>query len=141
MSLVHLTLIVLLSAVFAAAASLLAIALEGAPVFADPARLELALTVALPLLYFPFVVLLAWPICRALHIWPMRWRLPPCPHCRSPRESYLLEVVDWPRTELSCPQCGGRLELWLQRAAGAAGADLPRFRLRWPEFLGLWRRA
>jgi hypothetical protein len=43
---------------------------------------------------------------------------------------------------LACDACGEQLELWLTRTppVGLVSATVPVFKLRWPEFLGIWQK-
>ena len=92
---------------------------------------------------------LYWPICRLLGIPPLLIFAPACPHCgKQPGgwwcvERHMAQKGRTPeRVVLACGLCEGRVELWLRRcvASSAVTASLPSYRLRWPEFLGIWRR-
>jgi hypothetical protein len=92
---------------------------------------------------------MAWPECRVLGVPPLFISSGPCPHCglRPPgwrvihqQMSRAGRMPDY--VELACGLCGGKLILWLRLRAPsiAASAALPTFCLRWPPFLGLWKR-
>ena len=90
-----------------------------------------------------------WPICRLLGIPPLFIFAPACPHCHKKPGGWWCVERQMPmkgrtpeRVVLACGLCEGRVELWLRRsvAMGAVSGSLPSYRLRWPEFLGIWRR-
>ena len=92
-------------------------------------------------LAFIVTLLLAWPVARFFRLRPLIVFAGPCPGCR-------IRPLGWWATELSperlllaCGACGERLELWLTRKppADLVSATVRTYRLRWPEFLGIWR--
>jgi hypothetical protein len=98
---------------------------------------------------FSISIVLAWPVCRVLGIPPLFIFAGPCPHCaRRPRvwgviHRQMPRVGRMPdNVELACGLCRGKLILWLRLSAPSkiGCATTPNFCLRWPPFLGLWRR-
>ncbi|GMV95224.1 MAG: hypothetical protein AMXMBFR82_50020 [Candidatus Hydrogenedentota bacterium] len=90
-----------------------------------------------------------WQICRRLNVPPLFVFAPACPHCgERPSgwkliDAYVPETARFPeRLILACGQCSEKVELWLQRRVDpeARAQAFPSYRLRWPEFLGIWSR-
>ncbi len=83
---------------------------------------------------------LAWPIYRHFHFRPLCF--PVCPSCRRMPDAYGLADARWPRAVLICSNCEVPLEIWMTRTLHTRDVSLnmPTFCLRWPEFIGLWRR-
>jgi hypothetical protein len=86
-------------------------------------------------------VLLAWPVARLLGVGPLMFLSGPCPNCgMRPRAWGVLEK-DAKHLRLTCSNCSQPVELWYSRTIPDAPSDsLPRYRLHWPKFLGLWKR-
>lgn len=82
------------------------------------------------------VVLLAPLIYRRFHFRPLF--LPKCPHCRKRPEGYWIAESCWPREIVVCQACSGQTELWYQPGERTDFAGLPRLRLCWPWFVGIW---
>jgi hypothetical protein len=96
---------------------------------------------AMPAAMF-IALLLAWPVSRFLGLSPLMILAGPCPGCRSRPPGWWGTKSGRARLTLICGACGERVELWLTRRP-PAGQVLEAghvFRLRWPEFLGLWYR-
>ena len=103
-------------------------------------------TFILGLVLFSLVFLIgcaiAWPIWQRLGFGPLFVRSGPCPYCQERPAKWLIRAQSKDRAALSCGQCGGQLELWLMRRPPMEHVSkvVPSFALRWPQFLGLWRR-
>jgi hypothetical protein len=90
----------------------------------------------------------SWWLCRLFRVSPLMIFAPSCPHCHEhPPGWWCLEehppsgsrMVD--RLELACDLCKGKVELHLRRPqAAAVSSEFPSYRVRWPQFLGIWRR-
>jgi hypothetical protein len=99
---------------------------------------ELLTAVAMLVLPLLMVLLLSWPVYRLLHLRPLI--LPKCPSCGL-RHNYHVPSEAWPVAVLVCPHCGEPFRIVLTgRPDIAVTPDLPTLGLRWPAFLGLWRR-
>src|SRR5262245_5674126 len=100
----------------------------------------------LELLTMPAALLLAlvvaWPISRLFHISPLMIFSGPCPGCRTRPPGWWRVESHGKRLTIACATCGQRVDLWLTRKpeTGAASGTSCVFTLRWPEFLGIWRR-
>jgi hypothetical protein len=114
----------------------------------DPGR-EKVLVPAVGLVLWFAGLPLYWPICKRLGIPPLLIFAPGCPHCHARPGGWWCVERQMPkkgrspeRVILACGLCEKRVELWLRRrvAAGAITGSRPAYRLRWPEFLGIWRR-
>jgi len=92
-------------------------------------------------LSFLIALLLAWPVSRLLRLSPLMIFAGPCPGCKTrPSGWWSTTESDKVRLVLVCGACGERSELWLTRKPPAdrhAKANHT-FRLRWPQFLGVW---
>ena len=93
----------------------------------------------LPIAVFA-ALLLAWPLSRLFRMSPLMVFSGPCPGCQARPPGWWAAEAESRRVVLVCGTCRERVELWLTRrppvnAVPAAGHT---FRLRWPEFLGMW---
>jgi hypothetical protein len=96
--------------------------------------------IAFPGAFF-VMLLLAWPISRLFRMTPLMIFAGPCPGCRRRPPGWWATEIEGKKLLLSCGTCGKELELWLTRTppVGLVSATVPVFKLRWPEFLGIWR--
>src|SRR5262245_14891284 len=143
MSLLHLLLLVALIALFSWAAVAALTALPAAMALLESGgSLAVATAVLLPLLVAFLSVIAAWPIASAIHLTPLRLWTPRCPQCGSSAREYRVIERSWPSLRLACPNCSGELVLHLlpARKAPTTSIEVPSYALRWPQFLGLWRR-
>ena len=88
-------------------------------------------------------IVLAWPLARRLGMSPLMVLAGPCPGCKQrPPGWWASRSGETERLQLVCGHCGSDLELWLTRQPPLerVAKDRPAFRLRWPEFLGIWKR-
>ena len=84
---------------------------------------------------------LAWPIARLFGMTPMMTLAGPCPNCKTRPSGWWGSKPESNRLRLICGKCGTDVDLWLRRPTSQpAVAARPTYRLRWPEFLGMWRR-
>jgi hypothetical protein len=90
------------------------------------------------LLHVLLLAVLAWPVFRLLSLRPLI--LPACPSCGKPHADYRIPREAWPEPVITCVHCGARLRLVLSAAALRQPSTLPTLALRWPGFLGIWRR-
>ncbi len=83
---------------------------------------------------------LTWPIYKRFHFRPLCF--PVCPNCRRMPDAYGLAYARWPRAVIVCTICEAPLEVWMTRILDVenASTEMPSFSLRWPEFIGIWRR-
>ncbi len=90
-----------------------------------------------------------WWIFRFFGIPPLFIFAPACPHCHKKPGGWWTVDRQMPkkgrmpeRITLACGLCHGKVELWLRRRvpANSVTPAWPSYRLRWPEFLGIWRR-
>lgn len=83
-------------------------------------------------------VVIASFIYRRMLFWPLLF--PVCPHCRKQPRSFEATGA-WPTFTMSCGSCNGQTELRMH-AVNDADADhqLPCLQLRWPYFLGWYKR-
>src|SRR5690349_13298140 len=90
---------------------------------------------------FVVTLLLVWPVARFFRLRPLMMFAGPCPGCRIRPHGWWARELSPERLLLACGACGERLELWLTRRppADLMSATVRTYRLRWPEFLGLWR--
>lgn len=85
------------------------------------------------------VLLVAPRIYRALHFFPLFF--PRCPHCRCRPEAYGVVQHEWPRAVLCCCRCEQFHEIrFVYPERLPVASDFPVLVLRWPWFLGWWRR-
>ena len=89
------------------------------------------------------VIFLSWPVYRVLHLRPLI--LPICPRCGKRHTNYHVPAAAWPDAVLVCVHCEAPLRLLLTRKAPPnpptdIPTDIPTVNLRWPEFLGMWRK-
>jgi hypothetical protein len=82
--------------------------------------------------------LLAWPVFRLLSLRPLI--LPRCPHCGNRHGNYHVPREAWPAAVLLCVHCDKPLCLLLSAGARSIHPEVPAVTLRWPGFLGLWKR-
>ncbi len=73
--------------------------------------------------------------------WLPLW-VPVCPYCRRRPKEYHIVAGEWPAFILECGTCELPLKVWMCRASRVSDYDggLPSLCLRWPEFVGLWKR-
>jgi len=96
----------------------------------------IAATVASALLV-PLV--LGWPLFKLLSLRPLI--LPMCSSCGRRHGNYHLSRDAWPVAVILCAHCSKPLRLVLNgKAVPLEPPGLPTVTLRWPGFLGLWRR-
>jgi hypothetical protein len=85
------------------------------------------------------LVLFGWPIFRLLSLRPLT--LPYCPHCGNRHANYHVPPDAWPYAVIVCIHCGQPLRLILSTSRRViTPSPLATVALRWPGFLGLWRR-
>ena len=84
---------------------------------------------------------LAWPISRLFRLSPLMIFAGPCPGCRTRPAGWWGTQSGRKTLLLVCGACGERVELWLTRrpSLDLVPASARIFRLRWPEFLGIWQ--
>ena len=84
---------------------------------------------------------LAWPISRLFRLSPLMIFAGPCPGCRTRPPGWWGTESGREKLLLVCGACGERVELWLTRRPPThlVSAEARTFRLRWPEFLGIWQ--
>jgi hypothetical protein len=101
-----------------------------------------AITLILVGAFLSAVLSLSWYVCSLLRIQPMSLSIPPCDRCGRKPPSYKFIERNWPRHVLVCSHCSSKLEVWfcLRIPETSVPSDISCFRLRWPQFLGLWRR-
>ena len=87
-------------------------------------------------------VLLAGPIARLFRLSPLMILAGPCPRCGMRPAGWWYDDRRTGALHLQCGNCGQPVDLWAWRrpAAGEIAPDTPSFVLRWPTFLGFWRR-
>jgi hypothetical protein len=87
-------------------------------------------------------VVLAWPIARRFGMSPLMIFSGPCPNCSRRRLGWWIVATEVDRLHLRCGQCGTEVDLWLTRPPSTQliATTRPAYRLRWPAFLGVWRR-
>lgn len=91
---------------------------------------------------FPVAVWVAWPVSRVLRMSPLMIFSGPCPRCKTRPPGWWAQSSFGRKVVLTCGECGEQLELWLTRKPpiDLVSTTVPAFRLRWPEFLGVWCR-
>lgn len=87
-------------------------------------------------------IVLAWPIARRFGMGPLMIFSGPCPNCKKRPSGWWSVATEADCLRLACGQCGTELELWLTRSPSTelVATTRPAYRLRWPEFVGVWRR-
>jgi hypothetical protein len=87
-------------------------------------------------------VIFAWPISRFLRLTPLMVFAGPCPGCRTRPPGWWHFGTTSDPMLLACGRCGTEVDLWLTRRprGHATSHGRPAYRLRWPEFLGIWTR-
>lgn len=92
-------------------------------------------------LAFVIALHLAWPIARALNISPLMIFSGPCPSCQMRPPGWWASQSNKQHVLLVCGRCGERVELSLTRNPPPDFVQTAKhsFRLRWPEFLGIWQ--
>jgi hypothetical protein len=87
-------------------------------------------------------IVVAWPFARLLRIPPMFVFSGPCPACKRRPAGWWKHGTDAGEWQLACGECGERVTLWVAppRRADAISKDVPTYVLKWPRFLGVWRR-
>jgi hypothetical protein len=103
-------------------------------------------TSAARLLLFPAIafitVVLAWPIARCFRMTPLMIFSGPCPNCKQQPPGWGGHAAEPDRLLLLCVKCGTEFDLWLtcRPPMERVTTTRPACRLRWPEFLGVWKR-
>jgi hypothetical protein len=84
----------------------------------------------------------AWPVARRLGIPPLMVFAGPCPGCRQRPPGWWNSSTDRDRLQLTCGACGARVTVWLASSLppDITALDVPTYVLRWPQYLGVWRR-
>lgn len=84
----------------------------------------------------------AWPLARMLGIPPLMIFSGPCPSCTQRPAGWWKSAGGVDRWHLLCGECGACITLWLRspRSTEITSPDEPTYVLRWPQFLGVWRR-
>ena len=85
---------------------------------------------------------IAGPLSRLLGLSPLMIFAGPCPACHTRPSGWWAMESQPRRLILACGGCGAQLDLWLTRKRPADVRSQQRyvFVLRWPQFLGIWRR-
>jgi len=89
-----------------------------------------------------FVALpLAWPISRLFSMTPLMIFSGPCPGCQRRPPGWWAMETGRKKLLLTCGACGEQLDLWLTRTppVDLVSSTVPVFKLRWPEYLGIWQ--
>jgi hypothetical protein len=77
-------------------------------------------------------------IYRRMLFWPLL--SPTCPHCGKRPDAFEITGT-WPTFTMSCGSCRGQTELRMHQVDRPEGdSKLPCFQLKWPYFLGWYRR-
>lgn len=86
-------------------------------------------------------IVVAWPFARLLGMPPLMI-FSACPACKRRPPGWWNSGTDTAQLQLACGECGERVNLWLTspRPANIVSSDVPTYVLRWPRFLGVWRR-
>jgi hypothetical protein len=86
-------------------------------------------------------VLLAWPVARLFGVGPLMFLSGPCPNCGQRPTAWGVTEQGAKHIRLVCSNCDQSVELWYSKSIpDAPSGAIPRYRLRWPKFLGLWKR-
>jgi hypothetical protein len=87
-------------------------------------------------------VVLAGPLARLLRLPPLMMFSGPCPGCGTRPLGWWSPRSAGTPLPLICGHCGTEVDLWLtcRPPSHAASSPRPAYRLRWPPFLGIWRR-
>ena len=90
---------------------------------------------------FVAALIVAWPVSRLLRMPPLMTFAGPCPGCHTRPPGWWATGSNGMKLVLLCGACGQQSELWLTRhpPRGEVATRGHTFRLRWPEFLGIWR--
>ena len=87
-------------------------------------------------------IMVAWPFARLLRIPPLMIFSGPCPACGQRPPGWRVSAITTDLWQLRCGKCGARVRLrqtpW--GLASDTSSDVPTYVLRWPQFLGVWRR-
>ena len=94
--------------------------------------------IVLALSYILVLPLLGWSVFKLLCLRPLI--LPMCQSCGRRHGNYHIPRDAWPAAVVICIHCSKPLRLALTRGARSASSELPTVMLRWPGFLGLWKR-
>ena len=111
--------------------------------FQDSPVLYPATVVASTVLLLPVSLQVAWWICRLFGYFPPLAFSPACPHCGQRPRLWGWKDRSWrDKMSLCCYECSGILEVYesKRKALAPPPSGLPRYWLRWPQFLGLWRQ-
>jgi len=134
MKLPHLVLAVVLQAMFSVFITLL-LARYG---YHQSNALGLLWLLSLPTLVLTVVV--ASPISRLLRMEPLMIFAGPCPRCRTRPGGWWGRAAGAGKWRLACGRCGQLVELWVRSPTQELPpSQIPRYALRWPQFLGIWR--
>src|SRR5215475_8337583 len=87
------------------------------------------------------MLLLAWPISQLFRMTPLMIFSGPCPGCQRRPPGWWTTEAGRKKLLLTCGACGEQLDLWLTRTppVDLVSSTVPVFKLRWPEFLGIWQ--
>lgn len=86
------------------------------------------------------VLFLTWPIHKKFHFRPFCF--PKCDKCKKIPKGYYFGEAHWPKVVLECIECKQRIEIWMMRKIQKEeiSKDLSVYVLKWPEFIGRWKR-
>jgi hypothetical protein len=81
-----------------------------------------------------------WPISRLFNLRPLMIFAGPCPGCGTRPPGWWATETTRNSLILKCDTCGELVHLWLTRTVprGNRSTTAHVYRLRWPEFLGIW---
>jgi hypothetical protein len=87
-------------------------------------------------------IAVAWPVARRLGVPPLMIFSGPCPACGRRPSGWWNLGVETDQMRLACGECGVQVRLWLTswRRPNVVSSAMPTYALRWPGFLGVWRR-
>ena len=93
-----------------------------------------------PAILFAFTI--GWPIARRLGMSPLMIFAGPCPACQRRPEGWWSSGSNSELLQLRCGACGEGVIVWLVPPSRAAllRSGVQMYVLRWPQFLGVWRR-
>jgi hypothetical protein len=78
-------------------------------------------------------------VYRWLHLFPLY--VPRCPHCgHRPAGYWIRQYPAWPSLRIKCGGCQGETDLLLAKGSFPPDAAEARLVLRWPQFVGIWKR-
>jgi hypothetical protein len=87
-------------------------------------------------------LVVAWPFARLLGMPPLMIFAGPCPACSRRPPGWWCVESNPDQVQLACGACGARVSLYLRsvKSSDTLSSEMPTFVLRWPQFLGIWRR-